>query len=253
MIQIDLRKLVALVGRRALALAVIALSAGGLSACCHPTIGDMALDKTTAGTGKDVKIRLQVRDAEGCKLQYNWRAEKGTVVAQGPLVFEATYHSPANPGTDNLEVVVLQAGREIARKSAKIIVVPADIVLNGAFGPNPTDERHELMLTTGGGLASLPVDDGVDLQGYVLEMSLQGGVGRQTQLFFKGRPGWASSYRWQEVNAGQVLRFDPARDPKAVDDKPDLAHTYGVGVRMYQTQGVQGVQVTSARLVFKDP
>lgn len=137
---------------------------------------------------------------------------------------------------------------------------PGEIPLDPAkFKEQPSQGGVELLLDTRfGDVLGPPVDDGVDLTGYALEFTFQGGDGKEVQLFFKGAPDknatdWKNIYsKSKRIVSGQPIRFDPVVDPRDVDEFQDFTHIYGVGAKVFVFGGVQDVEIVSARLIGRD-
>jgi hypothetical protein len=88
---------------------------------------------------------------------------------------------------------------------------------------------------------------GVNLSNYILEMTFQGGDGRQAQLYLKNYE-WANVYsKRKRITSGQPLRFDPINDPCDVCDFRDFGNIYAIGAKIWG--GTQGVEIVSACLI----
>jgi hypothetical protein len=88
---------------------------------------------------------------------------------------------------------------------------------------------------------------GISLEGYILEITFQGGDGREAQIFFKDC-GFDSVYAFPKpISDGQPMRFNPATDDRAVDEFSDFTCINAVGAKIFG--GVQGVKIVNARLI----
>lgn len=239
--------------KRAVLLALMALPFCSLSCGkgpppppCH--LGNVTPEKARIATGK--KLRISVEPASTC--EYNWTAEQGRVDPSKSSDGKTIYEAPSTPGTDTVTVMV-QDGPNRIEKKVEIEIVPDKIPLTVSnFIPNPGDPTHELLLRTVEGIPPLlQGNDGVDLRGYALELSLKGGSGKDVQLFFKGKPNWSTSQSCSQRNGGQTLRYYPDKETcKTANSLHDFAHVYGIGVRVLDDFKKGEVAVTEAKLLF---
>lgn len=89
-----------------------------------------------------------------------------------------------------------------------------------------------------------------DLTDYVLEMTFQGGDGKCAQLYFKDS-NWRNVYsKCIKIKDGKPIRFDPKLDSCDVCEFIDFSNIYAVGAQI--GGGIQGVELTSARLVLRE-
>lgn len=101
--------------------------------------------------------------------------------------------------------------------------------------------------TSNGAIPCIPVNNGVDLTNYVLEMTFGSGDGRRAQLYFKDSD-WKNVYSTRRTIKRDVpIRFDPIYNPCDVCEFRDFTHIYAVGAKILG--GTPGVTLASACLV----
>jgi hypothetical protein len=211
------------------------------------------------GDGKEVQLYFKNSNWE------NVFAYPKQIVSGQPIRFD--------PAVDDRDVDQFQDFTHIYAVGAKIWggvqgvkIVSARLIGRDAPSPStPSSSEEEalqleptnfavqgtefLLDTRYGAIPDLPHDDGVNLSGFVLEITFQGGDGKEVQLFFKDS-NWGNVYsKRKQIISGQPLRFDPAVDPRDVDDFQDFTRIYGIGAKI--DGGIEGVNITSARLIKK--
>jgi hypothetical protein len=87
---------------------------------------------------------------------------------------------------------------------------------------------------------------GVDLRGCALEFVFQGGNGKHVQLWFKDCSWKTVMAHPQTIVNGQAIRFDPATEPRRIDEFNDFNCIFAIGAKVYG--GVQGIQIAEVRL-----
>jgi len=229
--------------------------------------------------GKSLEITLDGQqktivlwaDAEPANVTFQWE-----LVGSGSLTSDSKasiqYVSPQSVDGEeevviNVQVTDAESGlvasdRVIIRllSAAPTAAVPTDTPIpeSGAlelpleeFIVQDVDNGQEFFLDTRfGAVPMLPFPDGVDLGAYLLELTFQGGDGKEAQLFFKDSR-WASVYSVsRQIVSGQAIRFDPFADRQEVSDFDDFEHIYAVGAKIWG--GVQDVKILSARLIRRD-
>jgi hypothetical protein len=88
---------------------------------------------------------------------------------------------------------------------------------------------------------------GISLEGYTLEITFQGGDGRDAQLFFKDCDFLNRYAIPQPIISGQAMRFNPAIDDLAVNQFSDFTCINAVGAKVFG--GVQGIKIVDAQLI----
>jgi hypothetical protein len=122
---------------------------------------------------------------------------------------------------------------------------PADFKIQDGDGDGIAEEFF--LDTRFGAIPGLPVQDGVDLSNYDLEFTFEARDGQEAQLWYKGRS-WKNVFSFPyPITFGQPIRYDPFSDGRNVDEFSDFSHIWGVGAKIWG--GVEGVQITSARLI----
>lgn len=95
----------------------------------------------------------------------------------------------------------------------------------------------------------LPVKDGIDLSDYDLEFTFQGGDEKEVQLWYKSAPNFDNLRSLpKKIISDEPIRYNPVvEDSEQSDSGFDFAHIWAIGARI--SGGVEGVELTSARLV----
>lgn len=99
----------------------------------------------------------------------------------------------------------------------------------------------------------LPIQDGIDLSDYALEFTFQGADGREVKVWYKSRPDWNNVVSLPyTINSDQpTIRYDPFADGRSQDDPEfDFTHIWAIGANV--SGGVEGVQLSSARLINRE-
>lgn len=99
-------------------------------------------------------------------------------------------------------------------------------------------------------ISGLPIKDGVNLSNYDLEFAFQGGGGRQVQLWYKDSKGGNVYSFPYTIKSGQSIRYNPLTDGRNVDEFDDFTHIYAIGAKIWG--GVEGIQITSVKLIKRD-
>lgn len=224
----------------------------GLLASCNscnggpPQLGEIKVSPDKVQVNKTAI--LTVAASGRSDLKFKWAAQRGTV--SNSTGSSTTYTAPATDGVDTVTVTATDSGGS-ASKGVNVLVEKvggAMELTRDQFIPNPADRHRELIADVSAGLLGLlPQDgqEGIDLRGYKLVISLQGKASNTAQLFFKDCKD-KNSYR-ADLPVGLDLSYDPARDPKAVNENPDFSHICIIGVKVFPN--LQGISLVSAKLV----
>jgi hypothetical protein len=90
-------------------------------------------------------------------------------------------------------------------------------------------------------------ESGIDLSGYTLEITLRGGDGRNAQLFFKDCDFKNVYSIAQPIPDKLPIQFNPASDPREVDEFSDFTCIAAVGVKIFDN--AKGIKIVSAQLI----
>jgi len=108
-----------------LALLMVSCSKGAIE-ISQPTI-----DKEKVEVGKSASLSVDVKNPGGLKLEYKWKAEKGTIVPSQLSQTIADYTAPNMPGDDTVILEVSSNGRTVFTSQAVKIEVVSGVISTG--------------------------------------------------------------------------------------------------------------------------
>lgn len=237
---------------------LLALATGLLTGCngVPPQIQQITVQPNKVEVSQSAS--LAVAASGGGSLKFKWEAQRGAI--SNSAGSSATYTAPATGGSDIITVTVTNSDGSTT-KSEPIEVIskgPQIIEIDPRLFIQDRKDPRELNADIRGGLPNLSPQagqEGLDLRGYKLQLSLQGDpkVLKQIQPLFKDCK-YRNSYRL-ELNVPPAtltdLEYDPDVHPKVQGadqiDEEGFRHICIVGVKVLEGRG--GIRLMSAKLV----